>query len=112
MKCKQFVNFGEVTILVNVPGLPYTTNTGFTLLTLTGTILGETDLCRCNGHCSSNLIPPTINVKGEIEEEDEFLLVRVRSAILPNGFPLTLTQVQRDVLINTDYIIMVLPATT
>lgn len=107
MRAKDWVNFGEVTILVNVPGLPFTTNSGFTLLTLTGTILRE--FPRKHDCAPSVVIPDEIEVSGKVTEEEEYLIVRVSDAILPNGFPLTIADLTTDIAINTDYIVMILP---
>ena len=101
------VTCGEVTILVNVPGLPLTT--GFTLLSLTGTIIGETEFSRHHDEFPPIIFPKKIEVQGEVTEEEEFLLVRVTDAVLPNGFPLSKTQLLTDIAINIDYIIMLLP---
>lgn len=99
MKCTDWIKFGEVTLLVNIPGLPFTTNTGFTLLTLRGTILAEIP----RKHESE------IEIDGSVVEEEQFLVVRVASAVLPNGFPLAAVDLETDIAINTNYIIMVLP---
>lgn len=107
MRAKDWVKFGEVKILVNVPGLPIATDTGFTLLTLTGTIL--TEFPRKHDCPPPVLIPDKVEVKGKVTEEEEYLIVRVSDAILPNGFPLTIDDLTTDVAINTDYIIMILP---
>jgi hypothetical protein len=104
MKSTNWVKFGEVTLLVNIPGLPFTTNTGFTLLTLRGTILAE--IPRKSDHCKDEI---EVEVEGRIVEEEQFLIVRVTSAVLPNGFPLTIADLETDIAINTDYIIMILP---
>ena len=107
MRAKDWVKFGEVQILVNIPGLPFTTNSGFTLLTLTGTIL--TEFPRKHDCTPPVIIPDKIEVTGKVTEEEEFLIVRVSNAILPNGFPLTIDELTTDVAINTDYIVMILP---
>ncbi len=107
MRAKDWVKFGEVKILVNVPGLPFTTNSGFTLLTLTGTIL--TEFPRKHDCPPPVVFPDKIEVTGKVTEEEEYLIVRVSNAILPNGFPLTINDLTTDVAINTAYIVIILP---
>lgn len=109
MKREGSVNFGTVTLLVNVQGLGGATPGAgiFSPLVLTGTIVSHTEIPR--GH-DTILFPKKIEVDGKITEKETFLCLRVNSAIMPPGFPLTIADLQAaDVAINLDYIIMILP---
>lgn len=98
MRFRDFVNIGSATILVDVGGIAP--------LSLTGTIVKEITLDR-KDHL---VFPPKIAVEGEIEEVDQFLVIDVSTATLPEGFPLSLAQLTAgDVAINVDSIILILP---
>lgn len=101
MGLKECIKFGTVTLLISVPGL--------TPLSLTGTIVAETEIPR-HHHDHEPVSLPKKEKEIEVTEQETFLIVRVTSAILPVGFPLTIAQLTAEnVAVNLDYVIMILP---
>lgn len=101
---KVSIIVGAATVLVNVGGT--------SPLSLTGTIERITALELCERKQDETIvcIPGTVHVNAEVEEQEQFLIMDVTSAILPPGFPLTIAQLTaRDVAINLDFVIMILP---
>jgi hypothetical protein len=97
------VALGTATVLVNVGAVP---------LALTGTIERITELELCDRKHDENIvfIPKPIHVDAEVEEEEEFLVIDVTTAILPPGFPLTIAQLTAGVVaVNLDYVILIVP---
>ncbi len=97
---KGSIIVGVATVLVNVGGIAP--------LALTGTIerITPLELCERKQDTITVCIPGTVHV----EEEEQFLIMDVTSAILPVGFPLTIGQLTAgDVAINLDFVIMILP---
>ncbi|GMA98633.1 hypothetical protein [Pelosinus sp. IPA-1] len=95
---------GLSTILVNVGGgIP---------LVLTGNI--ERDYHRYSNSSSDSSNSSNSNSDDTssvgFTEVEEFLVVDVVAAILPPGFPLTIAALTRDVAINVDYVIAVIPS--
>ncbi|MDU2063325.1 MAG: hypothetical protein E6713_00695 [Sporomusaceae bacterium] len=99
MKLEE-IKFGTVTILVNVGGTAP--------LVITGTVLAE--LPRHHDD-PPTCFPKKIEIDGEVTAEEEFLIVRVTSAVLPADFPLTIAELTTDLAINVSSIILVLPVT-
>ena len=98
------VFLGAATVLVNIGDVP---------LVLTGTIERITTLELCGRkHSDPDIvaIPGPVKVTGEIEEEEEFLIIHVTTAILPPEFPLSKAQLEgENVAVNLDYVILVFP---
>lgn len=94
---EKHISVGAATILVNVGST--------SPLALTGVIERITTLELCGRKHDD-----VISVKGEITEEEQYLIVEVTGAVLPPGFPLTIAQLTTsDVAINQDSVIMILP---
>lgn len=103
MRTEDFVKFGAVTVLVDVPAIGGAT-TGFSPLLLTGTIVAKTEIPRKHDG------PQLIDVEGKITERETFLILRVTAATLPLGFPLSSAQLEAsEIAINLDYVVLILP---
>lgn len=101
---KVGIILGLATVLVNVGSA--------SPLALTGTVERITALELCERKQDETIvcIPGTVHVEAEVDEQKQFLIMDVTSAILPLGFPLTIAQLTaRDVAINLDFVIMILP---
>lgn len=94
---------GSATVLVNV---------GETPLALTGTIkrIIALEHLERKDDIASVIIPGTVHVDANVRERQQFLVMDVSSAILPEDFPLTIAQLTAgDVAIQLGAVILILP---
>ena len=101
------IAIGAVTILVDVGGPAP--------LSLTGVIQKLTTL-KFGGHRGKAVFAcpkpkdDEVEIEGEITELEQFLIVDVTGAFIPDGFPLSIAQLTaNDVAINLDYVVLILP---
>ncbi|WP_094607260.1 hypothetical protein SPSIL_032370 [Sporomusa silvacetica DSM 10669] len=94
---------GTATVLVNV---------GETPLVLIGTIerIIALEHLERKDDTKTVIIPGKVHVDADVREREQFLIMDVSNAILPEDFPLTIAQLTAgDVAISLESIIMILP---